>query len=427
MRIETQRLRDELSDLKVETHIVQEKLRKSDMLRRRGRDFSISSTISNPHPLDVLERSPTTTSTSSPSIATPPAKSVSSVNSDAVTPPSPPSVGRPPLSRKVPSTPTIQRPRTSISDLKSFQKPSPQTRPARHSRGPSAPASNGRNVPALYYRRSTTNVPSSNNVTPKTTPKSNSNNAVPKSGSLYQIRGLIGKMQKLEERVQSARSRLPAPTGTPPKLSPKASTILGQTYIPSTVTMRNARKRVSGSIVGLKDGDTTPSRMPQSRSSFGIPQTTPTRPQPVDSRPSSQTSMSSRYSASQGSGPTPIRRPESRQSFTKTPTLHSTADSDGRRSRSSFSNYNPSTAMSHIDEADVDVTTPTPRHIGIGGREFARSSIPAPGSLKKRPSVGSTASSISHGRRVSSSLSRREGEMLPPERKNGVCELGETF
>ncbi|EFW15603.1 NADH:ubiquinone oxidoreductase [Coccidioides posadasii str. Silveira] len=414
LRIENQRLRDELSDLKVETHIVQEKLRKAEGFKRRGRDFSISSSISILHPLEDAERSPTATSTSSPSIATPPAKSVSSVNSDAVTPPSPPCSERSNDVRKVPATPTLSRPRTSISELKSFQKPSPQSRPPRHSRGPPVPPTNKQNTPTLYYRRSSTNPPSSNN-------------AMPKSGSLYQIRGLIGKMQKLEERVHSARSRLPAPTGTPPKVSPRTSTILGQTYLPSTVTMRNARKRVSSGLAGSRNSDATPSRA--SRGSFGLPQPTPSRSRNADSRPSSRTSASSRYSASQGSGPIPFRRSESRQSFTRPPITSQTppTESDGRRPRSSLSNYNPSTNMSYIDEDDANITTPTPRPGGVNGREFPPTSIPTPASHRKRQSGGSSVSGISHGRRISSSLDRREGEMLPPERRNEASALGETY
>ncbi|EEP75941.1 predicted protein [Uncinocarpus reesii 1704] len=414
LRIENQRLRDELSDLKVETHIVQEKLRKAESLKRRGRDFSISSTISNLHPLEDLERSPTTTTTSSPSIVTPPAKSVSSVNSDAVTPPSPPCSERSAEVDKAPATPTLSRPRTSISDLKSFQKPSSQSRPPRHSRGAPPPASNGRGAPTLYYRRST-----SNSQSPHTT--------IPKSGSLYQIRGLIGKMQKLEERVHSARSRLPAPNGTPPKMSPRASTMLAQAYIPSTVTMRNARKRVSGGISSTREGDITPSRI--GPSPFGIPQSTPSRSRTVDSRPSSRTSASSRYSNSQISGPIPFRRPESRQSLTKTPvaTHSTTSESEGRRPRSSLSNYNPSTTMSYIDEDGAEVSTPTSRPATINTRQFPPSSIPAPPSHRKRQSAGSTASSISHGRHISVNLDRREGEMISPERKNDINAFGETY
>ncbi|KAI1917717.1 NADH:ubiquinone oxidoreductase [Ophidiomyces ophidiicola] len=415
LRIDAQRLRDELSDLKVETHIAQEKLRKAEStVRRRNRDFSISSTTSNIY----AERSPTTTATttaSSPSITTPITKSISSVNSDDVTPPSPPCSEQSTSIYKTPATPTLTCPRTSISELKSFQKFSPQSRGPRHSRGPSAPAQNGRNTPNLYYRRSSTATTSSNN-------------SLPRSGSLYQIRGLIGKMQKLEERVHSARSRLPAPAGTPPKVSPRASTILGQTYLPSTVTMRNARKRVSGGITSFRDGEVTPSRVPQSRTSFSIPQSAPPRSRPIDSRPSSRASVSSRYSTSQNSGPIPFRRPESRQSFSRASvTSHSTTDAESRRPRSSLSNYNPSTNMSYIHEHEADVSTPTPRPTVLTGREFPASGIPTAPGIKKRQSAGSTAAILAHGRRISQSLSRREGEMLLPDRTAEVSELGETY
>src|SRR5699024_9786840 len=151
----------------------------------------------------------------------------------------------------------------------------------------------------------------------------------------------IGKMQKLEERVQSARSRLPAPMETPPRSSPRPGSALDNNYIPSTVTMRSAKKRGSGSVASSRDGESTPySRLSYNRTSLGAPQAAPSRGAPDESRPSSRTSMSSRYSASQSTSGIP-QRPESRQSFGRTPTgTHgsaSTPSADHYRPRSSLS------------------------------------------------------------------------------------------
>jgi hypothetical protein len=70
LRIETQRLRDELSDLKVEAEIMQDKLRKRQLA-------SITTDISAPNTPGFDESSPVSTA-SSPMITTPPdTKSVS--------------------------------------------------------------------------------------------------------------------------------------------------------------------------------------------------------------------------------------------------------------------------------------------------------------------------------------------------------------
>lgn len=425
LRIENQRLRDELSDLKIETHIVQEKLRKAENSSHKNRsvshvDFSLPVSRSP----EATQHSPAT-STSSPTFATPPTKSVSSIASDAPTPPSPPfsesSNGVP----KTIATPSVPRPRVSLTESKPLPKRGYHSiRASRHSRNPSIPISHGQVTPSLSTRRSTARLDSSQRA------------GLPKSGSLYQIRGLIGKMQKLEERVQSARSKLPAPVDTPTRASPRTGSALSQHSIPASVTIRGSRKRTSGSVASSRDEDsTTPSRSAQTQNSSGIPHPTPSRSTVGDSRPSSRTSMSSRSSVGHGtfaSGSIPFPRSESRQSAaaSRTPLGHYSTNpaAESRRPRSSLSNYSQPGKMSHIDEADVNITTPTPRR-GTFNNNY-NTAIPTPGSTRKRQSgdTPGTPSMLPAQRRVSSGLERRDGQMGPPvERKKKLSELGETY
>ncbi|OAX78425.1 hypothetical protein ACJ72_07269 [Emergomyces africanus] len=423
LRIENQRLRDELSDLKIETHIIQEKLRKAELLLKQKDHFTpLTPGLPVPHTPGISEHSPATTA-SSPTIATPPTKSVSSVTSDTQTPPSPPFSESSCSLAKATTTPSIPRPRVSISE--SVSRPSYPSSRTRHSRGPSIPTSNGNSTPSIASRRSISRP------NPTQQPA-----GMPRSGSLYQIRGLIGKMQKLEERVQSARSRLPAPVETPPKVSPRPNSALGQNYIPSSVTIRRvSRKRTSGSVASSRDGESTPSHIPAGRRSFGLNQGTPSRSVQSESRPSSRASVSSRSSISQlpvSSSSIPQPRSESRQSLTgsRTPLGHYSTNptTESRRPRSSLSNYSHSINMGHIDENE-DITTPTPRRSTFNKGDYQVSGIPTPGGLKKRESAGHSKppSMLPAPRRISSGLDRRDGDMGPPERKNKPNEVGETY
>lgn len=418
LRIDAQRLRDELSDLKIETDIVQEKLRKStaNANRQFRKPTGLGPGLSVPYSPD---HSPGT-SASSPIVATPPAKSISSATSDALTPPSPPVSESSTNFHNSSATPNIPRPKTSVTELGSVSKQPHSNRP-RHSRGPSIPISNGRSTPSMTSRRSFVRMDPAQP------------SGLPRSGSLYQIRGLIGKMQKLEERVQSAKSRLPAPVDTPPRVSPRTGSALGQnSSIPATVTMRSSRKRTGSSNAShsssLRDSGATATYTTPSRSSFGgIPQ--PSRSvHGGDSRPSSRTSMSSRSSISNANSGIP-NRPDSRQSLggARTPLGHYSMNptTESRRPRSSLSNYN-NHGMSHIDEADGDLTTPTPRRSTYNKNDFAGTAIPTPGRLRKRPSE-SGVSYIAGPRRISTGLDRREGNMPPPDRKKKLSELGETY
>ncbi|KAL1957223.1 hypothetical protein VTO42DRAFT_6257 [Malbranchea cinnamomea] len=413
LRIENQRLRDELSDLKVETHIIQEKLRKAEALLEsmHRRKITLSdSGVSTQQSLNHGEHSPTTT-TSSPMVSTPPAKSVSSMTSDMVTPPSPPFSEASTAASRTDVTPSVYRAKPSVSESKGPTKASQPSHASRHARNPSLSTSNGRTTPLLTSRRNTggTAFPP----------------GLPKSGSLYQIRGLIGKMQRLEQRVQSARSRLPAPFETPPRASPRSGSVLDENPIPSTVTVRSTRKR---SVASSRDGDSTSYTFSNSRTSFGTSQRTPSRPGADDSRPSSRTSLSSHYSVSQSSSSIPQARSESRLSgaSARVPgggySSHSVVDH--HRPRSSLSNYNPSSTMSYIAEYGESFTTPTPRRTVLNKGDSSTSGIPTPVGMQKRQSAGS---SIPTPRRTGSRLDRRDGDMPPPARNRPVVDLGETY
>ncbi|KAJ6136428.1 Nuclear distribution protein nudE [Penicillium capsulatum] len=410
LRIENQRLRDELSDLKVETDIVQDKLRHAEGNGyRRRKPTPLYRSPSTPQTLDIFDRSPGT-ATSSPVFATPPGQSFAGIIG-----------GHPSLAahlRSINATPSFPRSRATGPDpvnSRTLHNARTQPRPT-HSRASSLAYSHGRSTPSISNRTSMSRMNSSQ-------PRQS---GLPKSGSLYQIRGLIGKMQKLEERVQTAKSRLPAPSDTSSRGSPRSGSVIGDSPVPSSVTVRrSSRKRLSGSSFGssVRDSEGTPSYIPQGRQSFGART-------PADSRPSSRTSFSSRSSFSQSvhSG-VPIGRPESRQSRpgAKTPLGHYSTNptTESRRPRSSLSNHAGQTpsigSMSHIEE-DRDVSTPTSRI----PQDFRRPSVtatPTPG-LKKRTTSG--VSAIPTPRSFKTSIG--PGSMPPPpERKAHANDLGETF
>lgn len=430
LRILTQRLRDELADLKIETHITQEKLKKSEAIVEEYNQRRVPLAAA-PQTPEVLEHSPTTTA-SSPTMNTPPTKSTSSAASDAPTPPSPPFSEKSATLLRKPSssfTPGIPRPKMSTPDLSAIPKPSSRT--PRHSRGPSVPS-----TPGFSAQRKVT----------RTDLRAGAN-GIARSGSLYQIRGLIGKAQKLEERVHTVRSRLPAPTTTPPHASSRSGSAASyHNYVPATVTLRSSRKRgsVTSSVASSMDGESIPSVMGHSRRSFGRTQTTPSRSAAAsshgESRPSSRMSASSRSSFGHTSTPglsgipqPQQTRPDSRQgrSGSRTPLGHHSSQShEVRRPRSSLSNYSHS--MNHINEDDDDyrdegpaIATPTPRRRSVNHQ----SGIPTPHSLRTRPSGAylnakmSSSTGIPAPRRISSGLDRQPR----PQRKTSVVDLGETY
>ncbi|KAI7208622.1 hypothetical protein KC333_g9074 [Hortaea werneckii] len=273
LRIEAQRLRDELGELKVENEITQEKLRKADRTieKLRQRKPSPPLAVKELRPSQQRPRSPTASEASgvtpaSPTASTPPPKSDSMT--EASTPPSPPlsdapahangvkSEGKPTLLHKLrgsaqtPDLSATPKPYFPSSSAASRHAPSPAVRkPTRHSRAPSSvtisstgtqsatsdpyrsstsmrpPPSSSTRTRLTSTRPSTGSTTSSTptaaggaeSTTSSTTGGGGSGNALPRSDSLHQIKALRGRMQKIEERVHSARSKLPAPQpGTTP-------------------------------------------------------------------------------------------------------------------------------------------------------------------------------------------------------------------
>ncbi|KAL8708505.1 MAG: hypothetical protein Q9220_006663 [cf. Caloplaca sp. 1 TL-2023] len=475
LRIDNQRLRDELGDLRIEAEIRQDKLRRAEAAAEASKNRKPATfTAQRPHSAMSEHSDPTTTS--SPTVATPPAKSTSSTVSETPTPPSPPTSDRSTPAVSVLSHP-IHKSRLSISNANTTPRPQFSSRTPRYSRGPSNPLAQDHSTPSIP-RRTTTN----NQLNEL------KNGGVPKSGSLHQIRGLIGKMQNLEQRVHTARSKLPAPNVTPPRASPRNDSAVTQSQIPATITMRSSRKRTGGSNVGSL-GMSTPDNRPSSRLSFGFSQPVVTRepnlspnrppsrasmssrasvshlptvasstatrePNPSPNRPPSRASMSSRVSVSHlpsVANTTAISRPASRQSMTgsRTPLGHystMTTQSESRRPRSSMggsyasmhSNHGHSASVSRLsnygqnfldeEEGDSlnDALTPTPArraNAALNKDDAASSSTGIP-SLVVSPSK-KRYSGIGSGRRISSG----PGEMRPPERKGArkLSGVGEAF
>ncbi|PSN72198.1 nuclear distribution protein nude [Corynespora cassiicola Philippines] len=402
LRIENQRLRDELSDLRIEAEIVQEKLRAAEKAIERHHQRKTSNRLAadSLRPRSpVSETSTSATALSSPTNASTPPHSKSDGGRPDATPPSPPLSEASLTARPAPKTP-MQKRKTSLAyDPSATPRPALYSGRARHSRGPSISAkttASGRSTPSIR-----TTGPSQRGPRPSTgtgTPKPAA--GLPRSGSLYQIRGLIGKMQKLEERVYHARSKLPAPTTTPPRASPRNGSSLGN-HIPSTVTVRSNRKRASGAS-STASSIQPPSDHGVSRLSFGS-----------HSRPGSRTSMSGG-----------IQRPASRTSA-RTPLGHYAASSIGGlpRPRSSLSGtsghaHSHSTSVSSsLRDADSEnlsdgssVVTPMMRRLTI-----EKTGIPTPSGLPRRQSTGRRASGT-------------EGEMGPPARpRPPMEEIGESY
>ena len=439
LRIEAQRLRDEFSDLKIETDITKEKLRNAEeALERKRKRLTLQPIDGSRSPRSEL--SPTTTTTSSPSFDTPPTKTASSSGlSDAPTPPSPPVSEKSNTVAKPSVTPSIPKTRISMSANNTTPRQSTYSaRPRQHSRAPSVPVTNGRSTPSISFRQSMSK--------PGTAPYRQA--GLPQSNSIYHLRNLRGKMQKLEERVHTAKSKLPAPVHTPPKASPRSGSALGN-HIPASVTVRSNRKRAGGSTIsGVssipdQEGRATPSAVAakSSRLSFGQPPATPTRgdmaaPPP---RPGSRASMSSRSSINPYAPG--HSRPGSRASISnlRAPlgsgvgqSFAPNASTDRIRPKSSLSNYD-----GQFDEEDgenedpKDNATPTPRRTTFGRRtsEIA-SAIPSP---SKRISVGGVSRLPAPTRRQSSGLGKNvenDSEMRPPpsrDGRNGLSDVGEQY
>ncbi|GIZ45205.1 hypothetical protein CKM354_000838500 [Cercospora kikuchii] len=453
LRVETQRLRDELGDLKVENEITLEKLRLAQQTIEELRSSRPSSLAVG----NLRARSPGSEASGmtplSPTASTPPPKSDTA--SDAPTPPSPPLSDAPVTASLDQKTPVPMRKRSQLPD------PGPTPRQSlmgsrgipRHSRGPSFASS--------------TSTALSGTMKPPSRPKTRPSNApdrLPRSDSLYQIRGLIGRMQKIEERVHSARSKLPAP-GTP-RGSPRAGSALGDNSIPSSVTVRRSSKRPSAStassVLQEDEGDaSSPSvgarRESQvNRLSYGIPRPAssmsrrsdvPDRPPSAMDRPPSAAGM---RPSSRAAGARPPSRTGARTELGhySRPTTASAAAASTRPRSSMAGSYGMSTPRGHKTSSSIAeerkqeaesessmLSTPPKRRTTLD-----RSGLPTPSGLPqpsflsksvgpgaKPPSTKPRTNTISS--RTSSKFSppKSDTDRMPPPRRRETGDVGETY
>ncbi|KAK3322807.1 NUDE protein [Apodospora peruviana] len=438
LRVEAQRLKEELADLKIEAEILQDKIKKQE-----SRHLSAISTDISILESPTFENSPNSTA-SSPMITTPPdTKSMSTVLQD---PPSPPmsdaSVPLPKIAAAKTPAPASHR-KTRLPSAENSVTPRPKqltssTSATRALGNRTATAGNAMRTPAQRTTAAT-----------KTPARAASHrDRIPPSNSLTHIRTLTAQMQRLEARVQSARSKLPAPVNTPPRASPRGG---ASSVVPSTVTIRS-RKRTVGSTTSSVDAtptdnfrssisSSTSKHMPRlstsgvSRLSFGpLPNRNPPNLDSDMSRPSSRASVSSyarpasRTDSHRGGGDSgimPPPRPMSRTSLggARTPL--------GVRPRSSLggSLHGHSQSMSYsmttaeVDESEGgELRTPSRRGTysrlemeaaGLGGAASA-SAIPMPSSSSGRRQSGGGVSVT--GRRSSTGLTARKLE-----------DVGETY
>ncbi|KAM0253906.1 hypothetical protein ACHAQJ_007081 [Trichoderma viride] len=248
LRIESQRLREELSELKIEAELMQDKVKKYE-----SRHSTISSDVSmlGSPTFDKNADASVDSAASSPLITTPPeiTKSLGAPTPELLDPPSPPMsdvsghMSRAPTRIRTPVPATLRRTRMPSVDAGSRARGSVP-----------APATGTRVVTG--GRPSISNINSNSNGgggAPLRTPTNrssvsrNSNYKIPASNSLSHIRLLTAQMQRLEARVHSVRSKLPAPNGggsTPPRppSRPPAPTVTPT--VPTSITVRS-RKRAT--------------------------------------------------------------------------------------------------------------------------------------------------------------------------------------
>ncbi|KAK4196054.1 putative nuclear distribution protein nude [Triangularia verruculosa] len=460
LRVETQRLREELSDLKIEAEILQHKIKKQD-----ARHLSTLSTDLSLPGSPPFGSSPHSTA-SSPMITTPPdTKSLSTADtlSELQDPPSPSISEISQLSRSrlsVTKAPTSQRKSRLPSADNSMT-------PKLRSMGASSSSARGTRVVTTSAALRT---PAQRNSTASKPPPSTRSHKIPPSNSLTHIRTLTAQMQRLEARVQSARSKLPAGSvTTPPRGSPRMVP-----SVPSSVTIRS-RKRNTGSTASstISNGDdkSTPSNFRSSltsstankhvprlstsgvsRLSFGpLPNRNPSHQANNShadaleiSRPSSRASLSSyarpvsRQESHGGaplSGTMPPPRPMSRASLTGTRTpLGRPRSSLGMHSgREPHHGHNPSHSVSYstleLDEGDVgDFRTPSRRGTFSRMEEAGCSAIPVPSGIPapRRQSGGS--GGIGLRRTSSASAAGPVATLLVGGMHGRVLEdLGETY
>ncbi|KAK5123731.1 hypothetical protein LTR85_002367 [Meristemomyces frigidus] len=465
LRIETQRLRDELGDLKVESEITLEKLRLADQTIERLRSRK-------PSPLAVESlraRSPTSEASgvtpSSPTASTPPPKS--DTMSDAPTPPSPPLSDAPLHAEAEQKTPMPSKRQSLLPDSAATLRPSlygPRAAP-KHSRGPSIASSSGLSAAGASAMK-----PPASKSRHISRPSNGPTESLPRSDSLYQIKALRGRMQKIEERVHSARSKLPAPGTRTPTGSPRTLAVSSE-HVPASVTMRRSIKRPSGStasslanseaVDGTRDGSKRESHV--KRLSYGIPRPASSaagerppsrafdRPPSAAGvgRPSSRTSLASASNrpGSRAGARTPLDAGTDLRtsvgpgrSSTAGPGRTSTAGT--ARPRSSMGgtyatvhgtprSHRPSASVSELRRVATESEDSAPSTGGTPTRRttMERTGLPTAFGFSKRQSGGwtGTASPGKTLRRTSTTLAQASGEMRPPPSRRKMSDVGETY
>jgi len=430
LRIEAQRLKDDFSDFRIESEIVRKKLEKAEReLTSKRKSLTISPNVVPASPRSEL--SPTTTEASGPSFDTPRTKATASSSvSDTPTPPSPPTSDKVPAAPQPFATPVANKSRLSMTSATATPRQPPlSARVNGHTRGSSV-AITGRTQGGAAVRQSLGKgvLPARQSIIPT---------GLPKSSSIIQLRNLRGKMQNLEERVQKARSKLPAPTDTPPRGSPRSGSALDN-QIPASITMRSGRRRPTGSILSRQDSEDAPvtpslQRPTSSRPSLtGRPPVSPTRTSmAAPPRPSSRASaVSSRPTMSQYQPG--HSRPTSRASISGLRSLANgnsyapNASTDRVRAHSSLSNRGAGcdgTFDEELENSNMDISNATPRRSSYAKRTSdVGTAIPTPGASSKRPSLGGGSRLPALSRRQSAGIPSAEGR--PPSRSvlDGVKE-----
>jgi hypothetical protein len=376
LRVEAQRLREELSDLKIEAEILQDKMKHQE--EREERHLSTISTEITIPESPTFDHSPNSTA-SSPLILTPPdskALSAADTVSEAQDPPSPPmsdvstTLPKNMLAVKTPA-PVTRKSRLPSADHSITPKPRLSATSISSTRAPSARAATTGNA-AL---RTPAPRPST------TKPARSTSHKIPPSNSLTQIRSLTAQMARLEARVHSARSKLPGPVSTPPRSSPRSSVAgsSASSAVPSTVTIRS-RKRTMGSTASSLSSSVT-GRRPQPQTDDATPtiprhQRADTSASTTDFRSSTTKSHVPRLSTSGASS-------VSRLSFGPLPNRNPTGgggdDSSSRpSSRASVSSYAGVNRPASRTESYSSNTMPPPRPMSRTSLSGARTPLGRP-------------------------------------------------
>lgn len=425
LRIESQRLREELAELKIEAELMQDKIKKQESrhLSSISTDLSV---LGSPTFDKNVEASPNSTA-SSPLITTPPDTKPRST-AEVHDPPSPPMSD---ASAPIPKSTAAAKAAGNTGGLRKSRLPSldnsvtpkPRSNP---STGTLTRAAGSRISGGGAPLRTPANRPNKGRL---------ATHKLPASNSLSHIRSLTAQMQRLEARVHSVRSKLPAPANTPPRASPRS--VNAGTNVPASVTIRSRKRAVGSSASSVVTDDTTPtnynprastskSHVPRlstsgiSRLSFGP---LPNRGPDSDmSRPSSRASISSYARPASRNDMIAPPRPMSRTSMsgTRTPL--------GRpRSSMSGSMHGRSASISRMDE-EFEGELRTPSRRGTYSKlemESGVTGIPVPGSAIPTPGVRRQ----SGGRRPSTGVPAPRESMGRPGTSGGrkLSDLGETY